>query len=762
MVGMPMLDRAVLDAPTRLHAVSQARETFAGRPVGFDAIARMTARLTHAPIGMISLLGNTEEELIGQCGVPEWFAPDRHGARRHALCAYVVCGNDVLAVEELLAGEVASDDPLRNNPLLVDGGIRAFAGAPLRDGAGRPLGAVSVADTVARAWDPGELAVLSEVAEMLRFEPDGEAARATLIEEPPPSGPTGQAWPSSMQAGFEGDRQFFAALLDSLQVGVVVADSTGRPVLVNKMSRERNKVPAGLSPEEAIALICRRLYHPDGTPFERHEMAYVRALVDETVQRAESISHGPGFLDQHVVAYGKALRTDEGKVLGTVTTVLDVTDRWRADRFRECNLRIATMLNHADTVEEAGPELVNALGEALDWPCVALWLANPAERVLDLVAHHVDPGIALAAPIPARMGRGASVTGECWRSGTLLWVPQYAESRYVRGPGAREFSPAGEGPRLYTAVAVPIRDEDCVVGVLTCFADTVENDRPLLTGLLEDIAEQVGYFLARRRSMELAMQLVRARDDFIALVGHELRTPLTSITTCSDLLLEDEELSGDARELVEIVSRNVGSVHAIIDDLLDLAALESGHLRPHLLPIDLVAVVSDAIAELGDQGGTRLHTGLPSTVMLAGDARRLRQVVDNLLSNAVKYSPDGGDIHVELVAGEDFAELAVTDSGIGILPDDRDRLFDRFYRGDNARHNIPGSGLGLTLVRAIVQAHCGTVALDPTKKDGTRILVRLPLHAAATTPADGQPGVALRYPLRGVFRPLEPNRHVPE
>ncbi|GIE44052.1 ATP-binding protein [Actinoplanes lobatus] len=740
-----MPDRAILDAPARLHAVSQARETFAGMPVRFDAIARMTARLTNAPIAMISLLGDAEEELIGRYGVPGWSAPDRHGARRHTLCAHVVCGNQVLAVDELLAGEVASDDPL-----LVDGGIRAFAGAPLRDEDGRPLGAVSVADTVARAWSPDELAVLAEVAEMLRFAPDGEP------------GQTGRAWPSSMQAGFEGDRRFFAALLDSLQVGVVVADSTGRPVLVNQMARKRNRVPDGLSADEAISAVCRRLHHPDGTPFERHEMVYMRALVDETVQRAESILQGPGFQDQHVLAYGKALRTDEGELLGSVTTVLDVTDRWRADRFRECNLRIATMLNHADTVEEAGPELVSALGEALDWPCAALWLANPAEQVLDLVAHHVDPGIALAAPIPARMGPGASVTGECWQSGTLRWVPRYAESRYARGPEAQEFSPAGDGPLLHTAVAVPIRDEDCVVGVLTCFADTVEHDRPLLTGLLEDIAEQVGYFLARRHSMELAMQLVRARDDFIALAGHELRTPLTSITTCSDLLLEDDQLSDDARELVEIVSRNVGSVHAIIDDLLDLAALESGHLRPQLLPVDLVAIVSAAIAELGDQAGTRLHTCLPSTVMLAGDARRLRQVVDNLLSNAVKYSPDGGDIHVELVAGEDFAELAVTDNGIGIPPDDRDRLFDRFYRGGNARHNIPGTGLGLTLVRTIVQAHCGTVALDSTKKDGTRILVRLPLHAAATTPADGQPGIALRYPLRGVFRPLGPNRHVPD
>ncbi|WP_285549247.1 ATP-binding protein [Actinoplanes regularis] len=757
---MPRIDMAVLDAPARLHAVAQARGAFAGKPAGFDAVARMSARLANAPIGMISLLGAAEEELIGRYGVPEWFVPGRRGARRHALCAYVVCVNEVLAIEDLFADEATADDLLQNNPLLVDGGIRSFAGAPLRDEAGRPLGAVAVADTVTRAWHPSDLAVLTEFAELLRFEPDGEAMGATLAmlaNLPLPSAPADQVWPPGTRASLQRQRQVFAALLDSLQVGVVVADSAGQPILVNRMARELNKLPAGLSPEEAIQTVLGRLRHPDGTPFQRHELVHVRALHDEIVHRAESIMHDRGVLDQHVIAYGKAIRADDGNLLGAVTTLLNVTERWRADRFRECNLRVATMLNHAGTVEEAGPELVNALGEALGWPCVALWLANPAEQLLNLVAHRIAPGIVLAAPIPARMGRGTSVTSECWQNGTLLWVPHYAESRYAREPGAQEFSPADAGSHPCTVVAVPIRDGDAVVGVLTCFADTVEYDRPLLTDLLEDLAEQVGYFLARRRSLELAMQLVRAKDDFIALVGHELRTPLTSITTCSDLLLEDEQLPDDARDLVEIVSRNVRSVHTIIDDLLDLAALESGHLGLQLRPVNLVAVISAAIAELGNPVGISLRAIMPSMVTLVGDAERLRQMVDNLLSNAVKYSPDGGDIQVELVAGEDCTELAVTDHGIGIPPADRDQLFDRFYRGSNARHNIPGTGLGLTLVRTIVQAHGGTVALDSGNEDGTRILVCLPLHATQTTSAEGQPGITPRYPLRSLFRPLAPS-----
>ncbi len=348
----------------------------------------MSARLANAPIGMISLLGATEEELIGRYGVPEWFVPGRRGASRHALCACVVRVDEVLAIEDLLADEVATDGLLRNNPLIIDGGIRSFAGAPLRDEAGQPLGAVSVAGTVARSWSPGDLA---EVAEMLRFGTNGEEAHVMSTDRP---------WPPSMGAGMQVHPRFVAALLDSMQVGVVVADSTGQPIFFNRAARNLSGLPAEMSPVEAMEAVTRQLRHADGSPFEEHELTHVRVLSDETTQRTRSIrsgpeesdwhsilhepdvsdlqslAPGPGILDRHIIAAAKAIRTDDGEVLGSVATILDVTARWRADRFRECKLQVATLLSHAESLEEAGPELVNALGEALGWPYVALWLTN--------------------------------------------------------------------------------------------------------------------------------------------------------------------------------------------------------------------------------------------------------------------------------------------------------------------------------------------------------------------------------------------------
>ena len=119
---------------------------------------------------------------------------------------------------------------------------------------------------------------------------------------------------------------------------------------------------------------------------------------------------------------------------------------------------------------------------------------------------------------------------------------------------------------------------------------------------------------------------------------------------------------------------------------------------------------------------------LPATLLLDADPDRLRQIIDHLLSNAVKYSPHGGEVQVT-VSGADrgIVEVAVTDTGVGIPEPDRARLFTRFHRAGNARHTaIAGNGLGLALVRALVEAHGGTVTHDPTHQTGTRIIVRLP------------------------------------
>jgi signal transduction histidine kinase len=237
----------------------------------------------------------------------------------------------------------------------------------------------------------------------------------------------------------------------------------------------------------------------------------------------------------------------------------------------------------------------------------------------------------------------------------------------------------------------------------------------------------------RRIVEDLQRQLARSKNEYLALVGHELRTPLTSISAYTELLREMEpaDLAGDGPAMLEVIERNTAQLRHIIEELLELSALDTGHAAVQLSPVDLAGVVRDSVESVRkaiDGSPIELAAELPDKLVLPGDRRRLRQIVDNLLGNAVKYSPDGGRVSVTLRPVSGAAELAVSDTGIGVSSDEREKLFTGLYRTSRARDRaIPGTGLGLTLSRAVVQRHHGTIELVDHEGPGTTVKVRLPL-----------------------------------
>jgi len=327
--------------------------------------------------------------------------------------------------------------------------------------------------------------------------------------------------------------------------------------------------------------------------------------------------------------------------------------------------------------------------------------------------------------------RGAGITGRVWATGRALWVPDIADTVTLRSPLERTRAAACLRYGIRTVLAVPVRDGGAVLGVLTCYAGAPERHQDLLTVLLDGVAAQIGGFLALRRAEHLARQLTRAKDDFIALVSHEMRTPLTAIVGNISMLAEEPGLDDDSRAMVESVQRNAVALRGVVDTLLDLAGLDSGYLGLTIRRLDLTAVVTDAmVAACGAAGatGVSLTADRATPLWLSGDPHRLRQVVDDLLGNAIKFSPRGGDVRIALAERDGMAELTVTDDGIGTPQDERDRVFDRFYRGSNVRHQgIEGNGLGLSLARTIVRRHGGTIRLTGNRPRGTTVLIRLPL-----------------------------------
>lgn len=232
------------------------------------------------------------------------------------------------------------------------------------------------------------------------------------------------------------------------------------------------------------------------------------------------------------------------------------------------------------------------------------------------------------------------------------------------------------------------------------------------------------------------MRALQVKDEFVALVSHELRTPLTSIVGYAQLLEDEPGLSARALGHLDVMQRNAERLHRLIADLLDTAQRDRGApMALNQTEVDLVRIVHEAVEAVRTTargGGVALALDTPDRLMAQVDSQRIAQVVDNLLSNAVKYTETDGEVQVCLRGVEDRAELEVTDTGIGIAPDDVERLFNRFFRSREAeRRAVPGAGLGLAISRDIVESHGGQIEVRSDLGQGSTFRVHLPRYGAS-------------------------------
>jgi signal transduction histidine kinase len=233
----------------------------------------------------------------------------------------------------------------------------------------------------------------------------------------------------------------------------------------------------------------------------------------------------------------------------------------------------------------------------------------------------------------------------------------------------------------------------------------------------------------------------RLKDEFVALISHDLRTPLTSITGYVELALEGE-LSDEVRGFLHIVSRNSERLLALVNDLLFVARLQTGKLALDPAGVDFTELVCDGVRSMEPRAAEKsitLTCSVGPVPAVSADRGRVLQVLDNLVSNAIKFTPEGGTVAVCLGCEGDRVVLEVADSGIGIAPRDQHRLFERFFRAENAvERQVPGTGLGLYISRAIAEAHGGTLTVRSELGRGSTFRLELPLRAVAIAePANG-------------------------
>ncbi|HKR01994.1 MAG TPA: ATP-binding protein [Pyrinomonadaceae bacterium] len=227
-------------------------------------------------------------------------------------------------------------------------------------------------------------------------------------------------------------------------------------------------------------------------------------------------------------------------------------------------------------------------------------------------------------------------------------------------------------------------------------------------------------------------RLERVRQEFLSNVSHELRTPLTAIIAFVETL-EDGAIADQTsnRRFLSIIRKNAERMHNLIDDILELSAIEAGTVEVKPEPVRLHSLVGDVLTALLSRAETRgvtLKNEVPVDVFVFADARRLEQMLTNLVDNAIKFNHEGGFVTVghEREGGRD--RIHVTDTGDGISPEHIKRIFERFYRVDRARsREMGGTGLGLAIVKHLARAHGGEVSVQSTPSEGATFVIELPV-----------------------------------
>ncbi|HEV7474972.1 MAG TPA: response regulator [Pyrinomonadaceae bacterium] len=251
--------------------------------------------------------------------------------------------------------------------------------------------------------------------------------------------------------------------------------------------------------------------------------------------------------------------------------------------------------------------------------------------------------------------------------------------------------------------------------------------------------EQRAQLLVREQEARAeAEQANRTKDEFLATLSHELRTPLSAILGWSHLVrtgkLDDTQMS----RAFETIERNARSQSQLIDDLLDVSRIITGKLQIEAQPVDLFRVIESAIEAVrpaSEAKGVQFETVFDKAAcFVSGEANRLQQIFWNLFSNAIKFTPGGGQVAVEVKRGGAEVRVSVRDSGIGIAPEFLPYIFDRFRQADGSTTRVHGGlGLGLSIVKHLVQVHDGTIEVESEGKDrGTTFTVSLPLASPAS------------------------------
>jgi PAS domain S-box-containing protein len=574
--------------------------------------------------------------------------------------------------------------------------------------------------------------------ETTRIAKDGHRLEVSLTVSPL-KGEDGRIIGASQIARDIGDRKrlergaaHLAAIIDSSDDAIVSKDLNGIVMSWNSAAERM----FGFTADEMIGRSIRLVIPPDRQAEEDDVLAHIRR--GERVEHYETVRQRKDGSTLSVSLTVSPIRDESGRVVGASKIARDVTERVRME---------AAAREHASNTATLG-EMGALVASTLDRQAITLRVAEVATALT-----HAQWG-AFAYSERDRESGDESMQYSVSRA------PRDAVAQFLQWPAAAVFESVFRGnvlrlddvtadPRfehrasplktdddlqVRSVLALPVKGVSRdVLGVLFFGHPEPERFTEQHQHLAAGIASWASIALENARFFEEAKDANRLKDEFLAVLSHELRTPLNAIVGYARLLSGGVLSKQKAARGLEILERNATWLTQIVEDVLDVSRIVSGKIRLDVQPVDLSLIVDNAVATVqpaADAKGIRLQSIVdPQVGPVSGDPGRLQQVVWNLLSNAVKFTPKEGRVQVRVERVNSHVEIIVSDTGVGIRTDFLPYVFERFRQADaGTTRKSGGLGLGLAIVRHIVEMHGGSVeASSAGEGQGATFTVKMPL-----------------------------------
>ncbi|HVU11091.1 MAG TPA: GAF domain-containing protein [Phototrophicaceae bacterium] len=703
---MPNADPAVLADPNRLAELLRLSLLDSPADPAFDRLTRLAARILDAPISTVTLVDDHRQFFKSQVGLGEPWA-----SKRETPLEYLYSQHVVATQAPLIVADTRNHPLLYDNPSTLKEGLIAYAGIPLVTSGGKAVGSFCVIDKKPRVWTAEEIQILTDLSESVMTEIE---LRSELDAR------------KDMEDALRKSEQRLQAVITNVPVVVYMTNREG----IIQMSEGRGLTDINSAPNRYNGHSIFEIF-----PGEDIGRAIRRGLAGENVVTELEQETSVGNL--HYEIRISPLRGTNDELIGAIGVAFDITERIWVEETLESTIERLTLLRRIDV----------ELSESLDFRSVLTIAMDTALRASG--AEHGFIGLLEGDNLRLVHTAGSYKEGSVWQPphGVVHRALQTHEPQLVLDDDP-EF--VHDIPGVRAQMAIPLIHRDRLLGILNLKTRFPELFTPEAFDFLSLIAGHITvaldnaqlYQLSQQQLEELHQLYMRVSDleqlktDMIRIAAHDLRNPLGIVMGYAQMLIADggEPLTDDQHMFVEAIEVASGRMSKIVNDILSLQRVEASQSNNDCEQADLNDLVRDIFSTNQVRARNKhqnIRLSLPeAAVLVCVDVPQLREALDNLISNAVKYTPDGGSVRVCVQIKDRRAVFEVKDSGFGIPEDQQGRLFQPFFRASNAKASaIEGTGLGLHLVKNIVERHGGTMHFQSELGRGSLFGFDLPVES---------------------------------